>query len=157
MQVTPTEEGPIGSVATLTFQTLASARANATRPMLEVEHSGPRQVLVGEQVKFTIRLTNPGSGDATNVVLEEDVPEGLSHSKGPQLEHEIGTIPAGATRRVQLSLRAAKAGQVENIVVARAEVGLFAEHRITLEVIAPELRVRVKGPTRRYLERKKAP
>jgi len=154
MQVTPTEEGPIGSVATLTFQTLASARANATKPMLELEHSGPRQVLVGELVHFTIRLSNPGSGDATQVVLEEDVPAGLSHSKGPQLQHEIGTIPAGETRRVQLSLRAAKAGPVENVVVARAEGGLIAEHRIHLEVIAPELRVQVKGPTHRYLERK---
>ena len=154
MQVTPRQEGQIGSVATLTFQASASARAEVTKPLLAIEHSGPRQVLIGQRVNFTIQLSNPGSGPVTGVVLEEDVPAGLSHAKGPQLEYEVGTIPAGRTRRLELSLTADKPGLVENVVVARAEGGLMAEHRLKLEVIAPELAVKVVGPKLRYLERK---
>ncbi len=154
IQLTPVDEGQVGSVATVAFQASASARAKATRPLLEIEHTGPRQVLTGEPVKFAIRLSNPGSGAAAQVVLEEDVPPGLSHPKGPQLEYEVGTIQPGGTRHLELTLKAAQPGIVENVLVARAGGGLVAEHRIKLEVIAPQLRVRIAGPSRRYLDRK---
>lgn len=154
MQVTPTEEGAIGSVATITMQAQASAKASATKPLLEIEHSGPAKVLVGDPVNFTIRLSNPGSGPATNVVLEEDVPEHLSHSRGPRLEYEVGTIPAGGSRRLELSLKAAEPGQVVNVIRAHGEGGLIAEHRINLEVVAPQLQVQLTGPQTRYLDRK---
>ena len=53
IQVMPQEEGEIGSVATVAFQTSASARTMTTRPQLLLEHDGPRQVLVGEDTEFT--------------------------------------------------------------------------------------------------------
>jgi uncharacterized repeat protein (TIGR01451 family) len=153
MNVAPIDEGQIGSVATVSFQASASARATVTRPLLELEHTGPRQVLLGDPVKFAIRLSNPGSGSATQVVLEEDVPAGLSHPSGPQLEYHVGTIQPGSTRNLELTLKAARAGTVENVLVARGDDGLVAEHRFTFEVVAPDLQVKIDGPTRRYLER----
>src|SRR5690606_20338762 len=74
MQVLPEEEGEIGSVASVTFQVTASARTISTRPQLEVEHTAPAKVLIGDDVRFSIRVHNPGSGVARNVRIEEDVP-----------------------------------------------------------------------------------
>jgi uncharacterized repeat protein (TIGR01451 family) len=154
MQVMPMREGQMGSVATASFQVSASGSSLATKPELEIEHSGPRQALVGEPVTFAIRLSNPGSGAATQVVIEEDVPPGLSHPKGPQLEYEVGTIPPGGTRQLELTLTAARPGVVNNILVVRGDGGLMAEHHVELEVVAPQLQVQVTGPSKRYLERK---
>ena len=154
MQVEPSVEGVIGSVASVTHETLASARVDVKKPMLKIVHTTKETALLGDQVQFIITIENPGSGPAENVVIEEEVPRGLSHQSGPRLHHEVGTIPAGGQHRVELTLKAAEAGRVENIIMAKADGGLTAEHRVNLDVVAPKLNVQIDGPKRRYLERK---
>ena len=153
VQVMPEAEGEIGSVAAVSFQTSASARTVSTRPLLEIEHTASEKVHIGEQVILRIQVSNPGSGHATSVVLEENVPQGFSHPAGSALERELGTIKRGESREVELTLTADKAGLVENVIVARADANLTAEHRIQMEVISPELQVSMVGPSKRYLER----
>jgi uncharacterized repeat protein (TIGR01451 family) len=121
--------------------------------MLTVQHSAPPKVLMGDSVTLAIKIANPGTGAATGVLLEEDIPEGLSHAAGHELEYEIGTLKPGESRELSLTLRAVKAGTVENVLVVRGEGNLIAEDRLQLEVIAPQLQVGVQGPSLRYLER----
>lgn len=153
MSIVPETEGEIGSVATVTFQAAASARAIATRPQLTIEHTGPTKVLVGEDVVFHITITNPGTGIASKVVLEENVPVGLRHAAGAELEHQIGDIRPGETRVLELTLKADRPGLVDNVIMARGETGLVAEHSLQLEVVAPLIQVAIQGPRRRYLQR----
>ncbi len=153
IKLMPTEEGEIGSVAQVTFASHASAKANCTRPQLALRMSAPSEVLVGRQQRVTIELHNPGSGDATNVMLLENVPENVRHASGPALEFEIGTLRTGETRRMELVLTAEKAGRVVNVLTARADGNLQVEQRVEFEVIAPAITVGLAGPSKRYLER----
>lgn len=153
LQLMPTAEGEIGSVARVSFHAQASARTISTRPQLKVEHTAPPKVLIGQGVSFNIKISNPGTGAATNVVLEEDVPDGLSHPAGNELEFEVGTLRPGESKTLELTLKAEKPGQITNVLVVRGDAGLSAEDRIPVEVIAPQLEVDVKGPSRRYLDR----
>lgn len=149
----PESEGEIGSVATVSFQTPASVRTVCTRPVLSVEHVIPQKVLIGSDVPLKIRVTNTGTGAASNVILQEDVPDGLTHPAGHQLEYEVGFLKPGETRELDLVLKAAKAGVVRNVITARGEANLFVEHRAEMEVIAPRLTVGIDGPKRRFLDR----
>ena len=153
LQLMPVGEGEIGSVATVTFSAQASVRTKSTRPQLVLETSAPRQVHVGQPVKLTIRLSNPGTGAATRVVLEEDVPEGLAHPGGTALEFEAGTLKPGETRELELTLSATGAGVVQNVLRARADANLSVESKTAIEVIAPDLAIAVDGPTKRFLDR----
>jgi hypothetical protein len=153
MQLMPEEEGEIGSVASASYQIKASSRSVSTRPQLEVEHTAPAKVLIGEEVLFKIRIHNPGSGVARGVRIEEDVPRGLSHYEGRQLEHDIGDIKPGETRVLELALTAADAGVVTNVVRVRGDGELEAEHSTEIEVLAPQLVTEISGPKRRYLDR----
>ncbi len=153
MQVLPQEEGQIGSVARVVFAGVASARSVCTRPELTVTHSAPPTVLIGETLTLAITVKNTGSGAATNVVVEENVPEGFTHPAGSELEYELGTLAPGESRNLELTLVAAKAGKVENLILARGDANLLAEDRLPTEVIAPQLAVGMKGPSRRYLDR----
>jgi hypothetical protein len=54
---------------------------------------------------------------------------------------------------LELTLTADKAGIVENVLVVRADAGLEQTSVSTVEVIAPELKVAMDGPRRRYLGR----
>ena len=95
MQLMPTAEGEIGSVATVQFGADASARSVATRPQLVVETTAPGKVLIGEQVTLTITVSNPGTGVATGVVLDERIPPGLQHPAGTRIGIRGGRPEAG--------------------------------------------------------------
>ncbi len=153
VELMPTEEGEIGSVAKVIFASHASAKSRCTRPQLALRMSAPGEVLIGRQQRLTIELHNPGTGDATGVMLLENVPENVRHQAGPALEFEVGTLRAGETRRMELVLTAEKPGRVVNVLTARADGNLQVQQEVEFEVISPALTVGVDGPARRYLER----
>jgi len=153
IKLMPIAEGQIGSVATVVFQADASARTVATKPELVLQTSAPQQVLIGEELTLSITVSNPGSGIATGVVLEEHIPPGLQHPGGAELEYRVGDLPPGESRKLELTLLASRPGQTANLLTARGEGNLRAEDRLDINVVAPALDVAVDGPKRRYLER----
>jgi len=153
MKVMPMVEGEIGSVATVRFNTDASAKTVATKPELVVETSAPQRVLIGEDLQLIITVSNPGSGVATGVILEEHIPAGLRHAAGTDLEYEVGDLPPGESRKLELTLTASRPGSVVNLLTVRGKGSLKAEDRLEIEVVAPKLDVALAGPKRRYLER----
>lgn len=153
MELLPREEGELGSVATVSLAAQASAKSRCTRPELALRLSSKPQVHVGDQHLVQIEISNPGSGDATGVMLLETVPSGVSHEAGPALEFEVGTLHAGENRRMELVLTAEQAGRISNVMVARADASLQVEASCEFEVIAPELQLSIDGPQRRFLER----
>lgn len=153
MVVTPVQEGEIGSVATVHFSAAASAKGVATKPELVLDSSASSQVLIGETLTLSITLSNPGSGEATGVVLTERVPPGLRHPAGADLEYDVGTLKPGESRKLELELVADRAGKATNVILARGDANLRTEHRLDIDVVAPELELAVEGPQRRFLER----
>jgi uncharacterized repeat protein (TIGR01451 family) len=153
MQLVPEQEGELGSVARVSFEAAASVRTIATRPELRVNQNAPETVLIGQQLEIELEVANAGSGDATGVVLQEDVPEGLEHPKGRQLDNAIGTLAPGEVRKQVLRLRAVAPGVIQNTIRLTGDDGLKAEHTVAVQVVAPNLQVDLKGPARRFLER----
>jgi uncharacterized repeat protein (TIGR01451 family) len=153
MQVMPKSEGDIGSVATVTYSAQASVKTHCTMPQLAIRMTAPSEVMIGKQQHVKIEIRNPGSGDATGVMLFENVPPNVKHAAGPTLEFEIGTLHAGESRELDLVLNAEKAGKVTNTLTAKAQGNLQVQQSVDFEVIAPALTVAVQGPEKRYLER----
>ncbi|QEF96973.1 Large cysteine-rich periplasmic protein omcB precursor [Stieleria maiorica] len=153
LQLTPEQEGELGSVARVTFEAAASVRTISTRPELQVVQLAPETVLIGQQLEIELEVSNPGTGEATGVILQEDVPAGLEHPQGTQLDNLIGTLGPGEIRRQVLRMRAVKPGIVQNLIRVKGDDGLETTHTIAVEVVAPELKATLTGPSRRFLER----
>lgn len=153
IELLPTAEGEVGSVASVSYSAQASVKTRCTMPQLAIRMTAPPEVMIGHEQRVKIELHNPGTGDAHNVMLFETVPENVRHAAGPVLEFEIGTLKAGQTRELELILLAEKAGPVVNVLSARADGNLQIEQQVEFEVIAPAISVAVAGPGRRYLER----
>ena len=153
IELMPTTEGEIGSVANVTYSAQASVKTRCTMPKLALRLTAPRKVMIGTEQHVRIEIHNPGSGDATGVVLLENVPEELKHQAGPALEFEVGTLRAGETREMELVLTAEKPGLITNRISAHADGNLQVEQELEFEVIAPALELGVNGPRVRYLER----
>lgn len=138
VKVVPIEEGPVGSVATVSFVSEVSSRTEVVSPrqvVLKVQVTGPEQVQVGEPVLFKFKITNEGTKDATEVVLQDVMTIGFGHPDGRDLTNPIGSIPAGESFEAELELTALEPGRQTNRVIVTAADGLRAEALANVEVI----------------------
>ena len=154
VQLKPTRPGEIGSVAQYTFAARSSMRTRVTQPVLEITHRTKPTVLIGGDVLLDVIVTNKGDGPAKDVLIQEDVPEQLKFREGyREIEYEVGTLMPNQSRNVRLALKALKPGRLENIIHATGSGGLKSQHKLNMEVIAPQLKTSSTGPSVRFLGR----
>ncbi len=153
IELMPEIEGEIGSVASATFQALASVRTVSTSPRLEISQFADPTVLLGDQWLVRIQVTNQGTGTARNVTIEEDVPAGLRHPLGPALGLDPFDLAPGQSRAIDLELLAVEPSKIRNQVRVKASNAQPVQSTVDLHVVAPKLQLSVNGPRLRYLER----
>lgn len=141
------------SKATATFSVASSLRTHVTQPRLTLTQTGPASVPIGQMAAFRVVVANPGTGAATHVVLRERLPAALKHPQGNDIEADLGTLAAGATRTITLSTTAARGGKhvVEGTVTA--DDGLQAEAQATITVAEAALFLHLTGPGHRLINR----
>ena len=107
------------------------------QPQLHLDIDGPGEMIFGETRLFTVRLTNPGNGDAHGVILQLE-PGGA--------RQPVGTVAAGGSKSLELELTAEQAGQMQIRVMATAHglVAVLADQEILVR--RPELSVKIRGP-----------
>ncbi len=153
IKVVPEEEGPIGSVAKVNFVAEVAAEIVITAPQLKLRVSGPNEIKMGEQAELVFVLSNPGDGDAQNVVLRSIIPEGLSHPAGNDLEYKIEKLAARESREIRLEMTGVKPGRLMHQAVATADGNLTTEAQTAVEVIGEQLLLTRSGPARVYIGR----
>jgi uncharacterized repeat protein (TIGR01451 family) len=153
VRLKPTGEGPLQCHAMVTATAIAAAETVVTKPRLQLAVTGKSQAVAGDEVTLTLRVTNPGSGPATGVLIRDLVPAGLEHAAGDEIEYEVGALEPGETREVQLTLAAVKAGDQTSYVQVTADGGLRETKEFVVHVREPQLAVQKTGPKQRYIER----
>ena len=133
-----------------------------TTPQLKVEISAPKTGIVEVPISYTIRLTNPGTGDLDDLQLLVDFDLGLEHEKVKNPENDRkknflvtsldGGLKAGAFRDVNLVLLPRRPGALR-INVRATSGGLQAEMAHVVNVEQPKVSLRVEGPSKRYVGR----
>lgn len=91
------------------------------KPILTCEKCGPDEVCPGDPVHYTITVTNRGSCTAEDVVVTDNVPEGLEHASCQRtLVFKLGCLEPCQTKKVNICFTAVKRGKVCNSVVVSA-------------------------------------
>ncbi len=152
--LTPTAIGELSPVAAVTFNRVAKASVAILQPRLELSVDGPAHAVIGQRSTYRLNVSNHGSGAAANVVVEAQVPAGLSADPQAQLRYQIGTLAAGESRHVDLPLRGLDVGN--HAIAAAVYVGGAAVARTNhaVEIVRPVLNITLEGPKLRYLNRK---
>jgi len=153
IQLTPESEGEIGSVASVTFAAVAGVRTLATEPKLALNHNVSSSVLLGDQFAVQLQITNNGSGIAEKVLLEADLPANVKCAAGSQIVADIGNLAPGKSQTIDLPLQAIEPGQGQIALRVMSEDEMLVEQNIDFAVSAPELKVAIEGPTKRFIER----
>ena len=125
----------------------ATAQIQVQEPKLELTVIGPQDVLFGETKVYTITVSNPGTGDAENVVLNL-MP--LVPSERTAGVRQLGTIRAGTRRTLEVELTARQTGRLQVRAEATADGSLRSQGVQDVFVRRAALEVQVDGPPMKY-------
>lgn len=147
LELTPTESRPFDVSVDWAFRPATSvARVAVLQPKLEMQIDGPVEVKFGQTRVYTIRLANPGTGPAENVMLTL---QPLTVGQTPPQPRAIGTLAAGETKEIQIELAAFQAGKMEIRASASAgELKTESAHRVAIR--RGHLTVAATGPRLKY-------
>lgn len=115
---------------------------------------------VGQQIDFTILLSNPGSGPLDTITLVAKIPPGLEFydPKTKQkkefdvLKLDVAGLRAGESRKEVLTLTAIRPGRLQ-LLVSASSSGLSAEATKTVDVTQPSVSIDINGPQKRVVGR----
>ncbi|MEE2684926.1 MAG: hypothetical protein VYB09_01335 [Planctomycetota bacterium] len=115
-----------------------STAIRVVQPELHVDIDGPGEMIFGQTRVFTVRLTNPGNGDAQGVILQ------LQPGDARQ---PVGMIAAGGSKSLELELTAEQAGQMQIRALATAQglAPVIADQEILIR--HADLAVSIRGPS----------
>jgi len=146
LKVIPKTRGDVRLDAYVRLTGTSTSQFSVQEPMIGVAVSGPEEIEVGQQVGYIVRVSNPGTGLANNVIIQAAIPEGLEHRNGSLLTIEIGTLNPGESRQARLSLTAVEGGDQQLAVRVLADGGLSDQTTTAISVAEPQLAVALTGP-----------
>ncbi|MEO2031039.1 MAG: hypothetical protein ABGZ35_03030, partial [Planctomycetaceae bacterium] len=153
VQLIPTEQGVLSSVATVRFNAQVTTSTMVQAPKLTLTLTTPRQVRMGAETQLRYVVRNEGNGTAIDVMLRSDLPSGLRHPVGNDLEYNIDSLEPNEEREIVLDVIAAKQGKFTSTAELLA-AGVSGETaKATVNIIGQQIQVVRQGPPRRYVGR----
>jgi uncharacterized repeat protein (TIGR01451 family) len=142
------QPGQLTSCATVTYEPRSCATIDVVAPQLSFRAAGPQEALLCERIPLAFQVTNTGTGIASNVVIIEQLPQGLvlADTSSSQISIPLGDIPGGATREHTVYLKALDRGRYEFTPEIRSASGLWASVRGTTQVTEPILAINTSSP-----------
>jgi uncharacterized repeat protein (TIGR01451 family) len=131
MEVEPVKIGLCDHAATVSLKTAARAKTLVMQPRLKVEQNVSRsKALKGQQVQFSITVTNSGTGPARDVVVRARLSQGLKHEEGRIVELPFAEVLG------KPSLKAHETVVLSPLVVDTTEGG---KQTCEVEAISPDV------------------
>jgi uncharacterized repeat protein (TIGR01451 family) len=158
VKVRPTAKGSFDHAVTVSVMAGGRARTMVRQPELKVElRPDKTKPLKGAPVIYDINVTNIGDHPARDVEVAAKLTPGLTHPKGSELalklKQEMGIAAIEPGQSVPLKLEVDTTGmgvQTADVTVSSPDVPTAVSARAEVEVVAPDLKVAVDGPTERY-------
>lgn len=136
------------------FDNLLCAQTNVVAPALALRKSATSEALLCEPIQIAYVVTNTGTGDCENVVVRDQLPEGLTVNGQRTVSFDAGTLAAGQSREFTVTAEATRTGRFTSPASATSGCGEDANSEPTVTVVtAPELAIQADCPERIFLGR----
>ena len=155
LKLAPRRNSPIElAVQWTTAPDNSVALVEVQEPRLALNLTGPTEIMYGHTKIYKITMTNPGNGDAENVVVNL-LPVGRGGDGGAS--RRMGTLRPGQSKTVEVELTARQSGTLNIKAEASADGGLMAEaiehvivRRANLKALVQAPKVKFAGAAANY-------
>jgi len=137
------DTGNINACGAVSYSSSVCAEARIVKPALKLTKTEPAEALVCDSIPVRLVVTNSGTGTASNVVIKDTLPAGMTTGDGKSgtIEFPIGSLAAGASAERSYTAKAAKTGSYNNTAKAMANGGLTADASASTVVRQPVLAI----------------
>lgn len=126
----------------------------ATAPALVLEKTCTPEITICDTIDYVVTVRNTGDGTATNVSIEDRLPDGIVTMDGQRTV--TGSVPQlgpGQSSQMRFQAKAERTGTFENVATASADGGLTAQASCSTRVTQPRLSLAKTGPDTRFIGR----
>ncbi|MBU1260245.1 MAG: DUF11 domain-containing protein [Planctomycetes bacterium] len=147
--------GILKNCADVTYRMPVCVQSVSVQPNIIITKTAPAEVSICDPIKAVFKVENTGTGPANNVRIIDNLPEGLVTAQGSsKIEIPMGSLLAGTSRSVAVTLRAQRPGTFNNKAIAVADGINVESQTVTTMVKKPVLKITKTGPDAQYLDRK---
>jgi len=148
LTVKAAQEGRWTNVARATSAEGLEAEARATTqviaPSVDITKVGTTAINLGDNASYTITVENTSNVTLSEVTVKDDIPQGMSYvsssvdaqQAGRLVTWSLGSMNAGATKQINLSLKGEDRGTWTNTVTVTTKEGASARAEAKTLVIA---------------------
>ena len=113
------------------------ASTTVTSPALDVQISGPDQAVLGQDVRFTVTVTNRGNMTARGIVVVDRFDAGLEHSASRSpIERDVRDLGPGEAEQFAVTFRASQIGRLCNDVEVQSSTAISTRAQACVNVTA---------------------
>ena len=147
-------EGALNNCFAVEFTPTLCIETNVTAPSLRLVKEGPSEVVYCQPFTYTYRVTNTGTGVATDVQVSDDLPDGLSTvgGTGGDVDFVIDRIEPGQTRSYEVQVDATEPGTYASRARAGSGDLRVNSGEVETAVERAELALSVEGPQATYTD-----
>jgi uncharacterized repeat protein (TIGR01451 family) len=133
-------------VTQMTWSTTASG--------IVLDKSGPKEVPVGGTVTYRIDVRNPSDLSARLLTVTDSIAPSLTlvgsnppaTVAGTNLTWQLGDLPAGQSRSLEVTFRTSQAGVINNCATVRSADGVSAQDCAATTVTSPNVELTMAAP-----------
>jgi uncharacterized repeat protein (TIGR01451 family) len=147
--------GWVQTCSNATYIIPACAKTQVVQPALSLTKTATPEALMCDMVALKYNVCNKGTGVASNVVITDQLPDGLTLENGQKkVEIKVGSVAPGKCMEYTLNAKAARTGSYKSAALAVADGGLKSEAEAALTVVKqPILAITKTGPDKQYIGR----
>lgn len=149
-----TEIGQITTCATVEYESSLCSTFAVVSPALKIQITAPEDGLSCDPFDLIVTVTNAGTGDAREVKVTDELPDGLTTLAGQRrLVMDFGTLASAQSKEKTVKLKASRAGSFVHAATAESG-GLTAEAPpVTTTLRQPVLTLAMTGSEKAYAGR----
>ncbi|MBS0186957.1 MAG: DUF11 domain-containing protein [Planctomycetes bacterium] len=140
--------GNSSTCLTVSYANSLCSNVQVVQPAIALTHKVTPNATVCDAINATFEVKNTGSGPATNVVVTENLPAGMTTMDGAtSYTFNAGTLAQGQSKPFSLGLKTTKPGTYVIPSKVTADDGLFAQSEPqTVKVTQPALKIAAECP-----------
>jgi uncharacterized repeat protein (TIGR01451 family) len=160
LSINPSGADEVQNSAYVQFEHGQTVKTRIAKPSVRLRATAPAQAVLHDPIIFHLDVTNTGPATARDVVVTDELPDGLQFIDGkpapkPEkpLTWKLGDLAPGQTRRIEYQAISKQTGTFRNKAEVKAAGGAQQKAEASVTVGEAKLSLLKTGPQRRLVNR----